>query len=338
MWIDIILLLIGLGLLVAGGSFVTDGSSSIARRLHMSGLMVGVTIVALGSAAPDLVVGVVSTLNGKSQLAMGDVVGANLFDFLLVVGVIALVRPIEVTRPTLIGDFPVAVLACWMLFFLADDILIDGASANVLNRGDGLVMLCGVGLFMAYAISASKCPADTMASTLQTGAAKCEGSACAASPRKEMAAWKGVALIVAGLGALVLGGQWVVDGASGIAKHFGMSEAMVGLTIVAIGSSLPDLATSLVAALKNQPGIALGNIIGGCIYNVLLVLGTCSVIKPIDGGDITQVDFITLVGAATLVWIFAATGKKGKHVIDRAEGAILVCGYIAYMAYLVLAK
>lgn len=322
------MLVIGLGLLVVGGNCVTDGSASVARRLKMSGLLVGLTIVALGSATPDLVVGIFSTVNGKSQFAVGDVVGSTIFDFLLVIGIMAIVKPINIASETFKGDLPIAVVACWALFFLADDRLIDHASANIIDRSDGLVFLTGLGLFTAYTI-------------LSTKSAKLSNTSVGSTPEpagKEMPVWRVVAYIAGGLAALVAGGQWFVDGASGIATKSGMSEALVGLTVVAIGGSLPDLATSLIATLKNQPGIALGNIIGGSIYNVLLVLGTCSLIDPLKCGTISQIDFLTMLFSAVIVWIFAYTGPNKTHVIGKGEGIVLVLCYIAYMTYVIMGK
>lgn len=334
MWKDIIVLVLGMGLLVLGGNWVTDGSASVARRLKMSGLLVGLTVVALGSATPDLVVGIFSTINDKSQFAVGDVVGSAIFDFLLVIGIIAIVKPIKIGVDTLRSQLPVAILACWILFFLADDTLIDQATANIIDRSDGLVFLTGLGLFVAYTIMSAKAVKTTAPGV--PGAPDPVTSAPA--PAKEMPVWKAVACIIGGLGALVLGGQWFVDGASGIATRSGMSEALVGLTVVAIGGSLPDLATSLIAAIKNQPGIALGNIIGGTIYNVLLVLGTCAVISPLRCGTISQIDFLSMLGAAVLALIFAATGPRKIHVVSRGEGIILVVCYVAYMTYIILNK
>lgn len=328
MWLDIITLIGGLALLVLGGNLVTDGSASIARRLHMPGFLVGITVVALGSATPDLVVGVVSTIHNKTELAIGDAVGATIFDLLLVVGVIALIKPIKANRATLTIDFPMAMFATLILFFLADDRLIDGATSDLLLRSDGLVMLAVLGMFMAYTVMASRMPATSMPDRVQQ-------HSDAGAVAKEMNAWLAVAFIVGGLVALVAGGQWFVDGASDIAKRAGMSEALVGLTVVAIGSSLPDLATSAIAAVKNQPGIALGNIIGGSIFNILLVLGASSLIRPLQGSTISQVDFLVLVGSAALVWLFAATGKQGS-ALGRVKGAVLVLCYLAYMAYLIV--
>lgn len=316
---------------------MTDGGASVARRLKMSGLLVGLTIVALGSATPDLVVGIISTVNHRSQFAVGDVVGSAIFDFLLVVGVMAIYHPIKISTDTFRGDFPIAILSCWVLFFLADDILVDGASFNSIDRSDGLVFLTLLGLFVSYTImNASK--TQVQAPVAAPPAPDPHSKAKAAAPAKEMPLWQSIVYIVGGLAALVAGGQWFVDGASGIATRSGMSEALVGLTVVAIGGSLPDLATSLIAAIKNQPGIALGNIIGGTIYNVLLVLGTCSLISPLKCGSISQTDFLTMLAAATMVWIFAATGPRKTHVVSRAEGIVLVVCYIAYTVYLILTK
>ena len=319
MWLSIAYLLAGLALLVVGGNWVTDGGAAIARRLHMSEMLVGLTIVAFGSATPDLVVGVISTLGGHSQLAIGDVLGANIFDFLLVIGILAVMRPLQPSALTLRRDLPVAALVALILFVLSDDRLIDAMPANMLDRSDGLVMIILLGVYLFYTVLGAR--SEQPQPDSQTVVMR----------------WCLAALaLVAGLTALVAGGRLFVDGASAIALHFGWSEGLVGLTVVAIGGSLPDLATSVIAAAKNRPGIALGNIIGGGIMNVLLVLGVSASIAPLGTGTINLVDFLTFVGSAFLVWGFAALNRR--HTIGRAAGVLLIALYIGYIAYLVLCK
>lgn len=324
---DIILLLIGLALIVAGGNYVTEGSVTVARRLKVSGLVIGLTVVAFGSSLPDLVVCLTSTIRHKSELALGDVVGADIFDLLLAVGITALVRPIPIDKGTLRVDLPLVVFSAFVLFFCADDLLIDG-TPNIITRSDSLIMLLCFGIFMVYTFVSSKQPdlAPQQASS---------GTATAQTPlpgKKQL--WLAAFYIVGGLAALIFGGQWIVDGASGIAVKAGMSEAMVGLTIVAIGSSVPDIATSVIAALKNQPGIALGNIVGACIFDILFALGVCGLISPLEAQNITYVDFATLTCASLLVWFFAIRGLPRS--INRWEGAVLTLLYCGYMTYLVL--
>lgn len=320
MLLNALYLVAGLALLVLGGNWVTDGGAAIARRLRMSEMLVGLTIIAFGSATPDLVVGVISTLGGHSQLAVGDVLGANIFDFLLVIGILAVMRPLQPSAMTLRRDLPVAALVALVLFVMSDDGLIDGMPSNALDRSDGLVMLILLAVYLVYTV---------------LGARTAQQSTPTSSAR-EMAWWLAALALCGGIGVLVLGGSLFVDGASAIALHLGWSEGLVGLTVVAIGGSLPDLATSVIAAAKGRPGIALGNIIGGGIFNVLLVLGVSATIAPLGTGTINLVDFLTFVGSAALVWGLAAFGRR--HTIGRAGGVLLIALYVAYTAYLTLCK
>lgn len=327
---DIIFLVLGLALIVVGGNAVTDGAVTVARKFNVSNLVIGLTVVAFGSSAPDLVVCLTSTLEGKSQMALGDVIGANTFDILLCVGVVALVRPISLTTDMVNKDLPMLVLSALVIFFCGDDILFDGARADIISRTDGLMMLGFFAIFMAYTLQNAK-----TARLARMVAGKPQASQTPVAPAVSAPQmWKAAAYIVAGLAALIVGGNWIVDGASGIALKAGLSESLVGLTIVAIGSSLPDMATSIAAAVKNHPGIAIGNIVGASIFNIFFILGFCSTLKPLNSGNITLVDFSTLAGGAIVLWLFGCVIGRGK--ISRIEGAVLALGYAAYMTYLVL--
>ena len=327
---DIIFLILGIILIIAGGNYLTDGATAIARHFNVSNLVIGLTVVAFGSSTPDFVVCLTSTLSGKSQLALGDVVGANIFDILLVVGVVALINPIHISKDMLWKDLPLLALASMSLFFCGDDLLFDG-TADYISRTDGLMLLAFFVIFMAYTFEMAKEPQPLVPADA-TG--KTTGGAQRADNKPKMNMWLAALCIAGGLAALIVGGNWIVDGASGIALKAGLSEGLVGLTIVAIGSSVPDLATSVIAAVKKQPGIALGNVVGACIFNVFFILGFCATIKPLDTGTITVVDFSTLVGGSLLLWLFGQI--IGKRVIKRGEGIILTLCYIGYMAYLVI--
>lgn len=319
---DILLLLIGLAMILLGGNYVTNGAVTVARRMKISGLMVGLTIVAFGSSTPDLVVCLFSTISDKSQLALGDVVGAGIFDLLLAVGVTALISPIAISATNRTGNLPLLLLATMVLFFVADDRLIDGGLSDIVTRSDGLVMLCLFAIFITYTVRSSK--AASPASAVVTQPLPSKGQM-----------WIAAGEIVGGLAALFFGGRWIVDGASGIALKAGLSEGLVGLTIVAVGSSLPDLATSGMAALKRQTGIAVGNLIGATIFNIFFALGVCAVVRPLDSANITFIDYGTLVASALAITLIAAFYKR--HVINRLAGGLLVAGYIAYIVYTVLA-
>ncbi len=321
---DIIFLVLGIALLIGGGNYLTDGATAVARRFHVSGLMIGLTVVAFGSSMPDLVVCLMATVSGKTPMALGDIVGANIFDILLVFGIVALIKPLKATPTMLRTGLPMLFLSGLILFILGDDKLIDNGTADIINRSDGLVMIAFMVLFMVMSIRGQKGIAP------ETDA---ENDRPADSPAPAMKQWLAWICIVGGLGALVIGGNWVVDGASGLARKFGMSESLVGLTVVAIGSSLPDLAASVIAAVKGQPGLAVGNIVGACVLNVFTILGICATIRPLQTSTITWIDFTTLAAGAGLVWIFSRTGRR----LSRWEGVTLVALYCGYMTYLVLA-
>ncbi len=323
---DIIFFLLGLVLIIAGGNYLTDGASAIARRFNISELVIGVTIVAFGSSTPDLVVCLTSTLAGHSQLALGDVVGANIFDLLLVTGIVALIHPIAISTQSKQVNLPMLALSSLALFFCADDILFDNMTANRVDRTDGLLLLTFFIIFMVQTLRMGRNQQPT------TPPPSAHTPDKQAATHKKM--WLAAVMVAGGLAALIIGGNWIVDGASGIARHMGLPEGLIGLTIVGIGSSVPDLATSVIAACKKEPGIALGNIVGSCIINVFLIIGLCSTVKPLDAGTISSLDFGTLAIGGILVWIFGETG--GKHGINRIEGAILTACYVAYAVKLVM--
>lgn len=327
---DIIFLILGIILIIAGGNYLTDGAVAVARYFKVSGLIIGLTVVAFGSSTPDFVVCLTSTFSGKSQLALGDIVGANIFDILFVVGIVALINPIEISKDMLWKDLPMLALASLALFFCGDDKLFDN-TADFISRTDGLMLIAFFIIFMAYTFEMAKEPQPLVP---ENAAGNASAGKNDAGEKPGMKMWLAVVCILGGLGALIVGGNWIVDGASGIALKAGLSEGLVGLTIVAIGSSVPDLATSVVAAVKKQPGIALGNVVGACIFNVFFILGLCATISPLDTGTISVVDFSTLVGGSLLLWLFGQI--IGKRVITRGEGLVLALCYVGYMTYLVV--
>lgn len=321
---DILIFLAGLALIIAGGNYFTDGAAALARRLSVSELVIGLTIVALGSSAPDFVVCLTSTISGNTQIALGDVVGSNIFDILFAVGFVALIRPISVSRGMMKVDVPMLALSSLCLFFCGDDILFDGASADVIDRTDGLMFLCFFVLFTYFTFNAARNPCD-------------DAPDAADHPdptdSRKRPLWFALTCIAGGLAALIFGGNMIVSGASSLATRTGLSQSVIGLTIVAFGNAAPDLATSLIAALKNKPGIALGNVIGACVFNTYFILGVCATMRPLESGTITVVDFSVLAAASLLLWLFCRI--IGTRIITRAEGAVLAAGYLGYMTYLV---
>lgn len=325
MFHDILFLCIGITLVLAGANYLTEGATAIAKKFHMSELVIGMTVVAFGSSTPDLVVSLTSTLQDKGAMAVGNIVGANIFDILLVVGICALIKPVVIGRSTLQKEFPMVILSSIVVGLMACDVLIDRLPMNLIDRSDGLILLCFLAIYcyVTYKISTSDNTDSETAGNNDVSA-------------KPVRTWIAIVMICCSLGALVIGGNWFVSSASGIAEKAGMSQSLVALTIVAIGSSLPDLTTSVVAAIKGHSGIAIGNIVGSCILNVFFIIGLCSTIKPLELGTINAIDFGVLAVGSLLIWIFGWVW--GKRTINRTEGAILFLGYFGYILYLILSS
>ena len=315
--IDTLVLVGGLLLILWGANALTDGAASVAKRFHISNLVIGLTIVAFGTSAPEFVISFLSAMSGSAELSIGNVMGSNIFNCLMIVGVTAIVAPIPVGKGTLAKEIPLCVLSSIVLFLCANDILLDGGAANVISRCDGLMLLCFFAIFLGYTFAIAK-----------KGAGEEEGEI------KSFPVWKSVLFILLGLGALIGGGQLFVNGASGIARSLGVSESIIGLTLVAGGTSLPELATSVSAALKKNPGIAIGNVIGSSLFNAFAVLGASATISDLPLGGITNFDFVTLIVASVLLWI--AGFFMGKRIITRPEGIFLVACYVAYTTYLIM--
>lgn len=315
--LDTIFLIGGLVLILLGANGLTDGAAAVAKRFNISDLVIGLTIVAFGTSAPELVISIMAALGGSADMAIGNVMGSNAFNVLMIIGVTAMVLPIKVGEGILSKEIPLVILASFVLAVCANDILLDGGSSNVISRIDGLVLLGFFLIFMRYTFAIAR-----------NGGDEAEGEKI-----KEMPIWKSALFILGGLAGLVYGGQLFVDGASGIASSLGVSESIIGLTIVAGGTSLPELATSVTAALKKNSGIAIGNVIGSNLFNVFFVLGCSATISPLPMGGINNVDMAVLIGSAILFWLVGWFFKK--RTITRVEGALLVICYVAYTAYLI---
>ncbi len=326
MIISLLSLLGGLVMILAGANYLTDGASDLARRMGVSDLVVGLTVVAFGTSAPELAISILSAIEGSSGLAVGNVVGSNLFNTLVIVGVTAIATPIVVRRSILNNDIPMVVLASVVLLIMGNGVLLDGAKDAVIGRVDGLILLCLFMVFMRYTF--------TQAKAVPEPAAKADPAAVNVSENaKSLRLWQSLVYVAGGLAALVFGGDFFVDGASDIARRMGVSDAVIGLTIVAAGTSLPELAASLAAAMKGRTDMALGNVIGSNIFNIFLVLGCAATITPLPLGGIGNFDLLSLTGSALLFWFFGSF--FGKRTINRAEGAVLVACYVAYTGWLV---
>lgn len=320
MIIDIILLIVGLVLILGGANYLTDGAAAVARRFGMSDLMVGLTIVAFGTSAPELTISMMSAIDGNTGIAIGNVVGSNIFNTLIIIGAVAVARPIKITGGIMSNEIPLVVLSAAALLAMGSSKWLDGTTP-VISRVDGILLLLFFAIFMRYVFSQSK---QKMPETFENSNE---------TKPLQTALWKSVIFIIGGLAALIYGGDLFVDKASAIASSLGVSDAIIGLTIVAMGTSLPELATSLTAAIKGNSGIAIGNVIGSNIFNIFLVLGCSATIRPLPFGAISEIDLLVLFASCVLFWIFG--WFFGNRTINRAEGGLLVAGYIAYMIYLV---
>lgn len=316
---DIIWLLLGLGLILLGANALTDGASAMACRWGVSDLVVGLTVVAFGTSAPELSISLISALKGSAGLAVGNVVGSNIFNVLVIIGIVALCRPVKVERSIMSNEIPLMLVASLALLALGAGPWLGVPGERTLWRPDGILLLLFFAIFMRYTFVQAHNAAATADPAAEKGAQK-----------PPMALWKACVWVAGGLAALVYGGDRFVAGASGLARALGMSEAVIGLTIVAAGTSLPELATSVAAALKGKTGIAVGNVIGSNIFNIFLVLGATATICPVPFGGIGPMDLIVMTAAALLFWFFG--WKIGRRTITRGEGVVLVMGYVAYVA------
>ena len=320
MLINIFWLVIGLILILAGANALTDGASSIARRMGISDLVVGLTVVAFGTSAPELAISMISASAGNPQLAIGNVVGSNIFNILIIIGITSMIRPIVIQRSVMTLEMPMMILSSIVLLVMGNSMWLNGGGTNEVSRVSGIFLLIFFLLFMRYTFASAKNPEIAASSESET------------KPVKELPVWRAILYVIGGLVALVWGGDKFVDGASGIASSLGVSDAVIGLTIVAAGTSLPELATSIVAAMKGKSDMAIGNVIGSNIFNVLMVLGASAVISPLPFGSIGNLDLFTLLGASVLFYLFGWFFKE--RTITRIEGGILTAGYIAYVIVL----
>ena len=323
---NILLLIGGLILILLGANGLTNGAASVAKRFHIPPIVIGLTIVAFGTSAPELTVSVSSALKGSADIAIGNVVGSNIFNTLMIVGCTALFAPIVITRNTLRKEIPLCILSSIVLLICANDVFLDKAPENILNRVDGLLLLCFFVIFMGYTFAIASKPA-TIEQQAEHPVIEEE------TEIKSLPWWQSILYIIGGLAALIYGGQLFVDGATGIARNLGVSESIIGLTLVAGGTSLPELATSIVAALKKNPEIAIGNVIGSNLFNIFFVLGCSASITPLHLSGITNFDLFTLVGSGILLWLFGLF--FAKRTITRIEGGVMILCYVAYTVVLI---
>ena len=324
--LNIGLIIIGVVLVIWGADRLSEGASSLARGMRVPEIVIGLTIVAAGTSAPELFVSLVSALKGTSDLAVGNVIGSNVFNTLLIVGCSAAVAPIAVAPNTVKKDIPFAIVASLLFFILCfDDMSSPHLWGNEISRQDGLILLVGFLAFMFY----------TFRMAINSGELKLREEELGVEPVKEPRdyshLWQNLAWIVIGLACLIGGSNLFVDAATYVAHRFGIRQSIVGLTIVAGGTSLPELATSVVAAYKGRSAIAIGNVIGSNVFNILLIIGVTAVIHPMRIMGITIVDLMTMLISIGLMWLFAIT----KYYVSRREGWLLILAFVAYMGWLV---
>lgn len=319
MILDYILFFVGFFLLVYGAKWLVDGSSSLAKGLKIPTLIIGLTIVAFGTSAPEFLVNIIAAIKGTGGIAFGNIIGSNITNILLVLGVIAIIVPITVDNSTIRKEIPFSLLAILALFFVINDVFIDNLSQNLLTRADGFILLCFFGVFMYYIYEITRKNNSALITT--------------AWKIKKRKWFLELGMIFGGMLLLFLGGKWVVDGGIFIASQLGLSDYVIGASLVALGTSLPELVTSIVAIIKKEHSLAVGNIVGSNIFNIFWVLGMTSVISPVVIPKLINIDLIALF-IITILLIFFIMFLGRKYTLERKEGIILVALYLLYLAFL----
>ena len=308
---------IGIIALIKGADWLVSGGASVAKRFGIPNIVIGLTIVAFGTSAPELVVNLLAAFSGQTDIAVANVIGSNIANILLILGVSSLIFPLTVKNNTVWKEIPLALLAVAAVWVMGNDALIDGMNFNMLTRTDGLMLFSLFIVFLYYTYSISKTDAKGESDEI-------EGFTVS----------KSLILIGAGLLGLFVGGKWVVDGAVSLALQLGMSQGLVGLTVVAIGTSLPELVTSITAALKKQSDIAIGNVVGSNIFNVFWILGLSSTLNPLPVSAAANQDILVALVASILLFVFCFIGKR--HVLERWQGGLFIVLYVLYMGAIVI--
>ena len=315
LFLQVILLIFGFIILIKGADLLVKGASSIAKKFGISNIVIGLTIVAFGTSAPELLVNLIASFRGNSEIVIGNVLGSTIANILLILGISAIVFPLAIKKGTILIQLPLSLLSILVLGLVANDVFIDGGVSNFITRIDGIIMLLFFLIFIYYTFSISKVKGDS-------------------EKIEKYSKWRSIIYIIIGIIGLALGGEFVVRSATKIATFFGVSESLIALTIISIGTSLPELATSVVAALKKNSDIAVGNVIGSNIFNLFWVLGLSAVIRPVHFMPFLNVDIIFGIFITILLFIYMFIGKR--DVIQKWQGASLTSLYIAYIVYLVM--
>ncbi len=315
MW-TYLLFAFGFVLLIKGADWLIEGAVSIAQRLKVPDLVVGLTVVAFGTSAPEMSVNIIASVNGNNGLAIGNIVGSNIANVLLILGVCAAITKLTVQRSTVVAEIPFALLAALILGYMVNDSMTDANAIDQISRADGLVLIAMFFVFIYYTLRLSK--ADVSDEVPQV---------------PKMSVGAAIGLFVVGLTGLVVGGQWIVDGAVQIATQLGYSETFIGLTVVSVGTSLPELATSVAAVRKGNTDLAIGNVIGSNIFNIFWVLGLSAVISPITFNVADNINIYVVIGTHLL--LFGALFVGSRHQVNRWQGGVFLLCYAAYLAVLV---
>jgi len=319
-----VLFVAGFVLLIKGADALVDGASSIAKRSNISPVVIGLTIVAFGTSAPEFIVNLIASAQGNTDIAIGNILGSNIANILLVLGITAMVYPVAAKNNTVLKEIPFSLLAALVVGVAANDALFDGSAESVLTRSDGLIFLAFFIIFLYYTF-------DLAMAHRKSGGQK-DGIQTYKTSRS-------VIYMILGLIGLTFGGKWIVDGAVAIAGAFNLSQTFIAVSVIAIGTSLPELATSVVAALKKQTDIAIGNVVGSNIFNLFWVLGFSAIVRPLPFNPETNINVIATVVASSILFIVMFTGRMGKDkqfVIDKKEGAIMLILYVAYIVFLLV--
>lgn len=314
MIIQILLVIVGFTCLIFGANWLVDGASALAKKYKVSDLAIGLTIVAFGTSAPELVVNIIGSLNGYSDIVLGNIIGSNNFNLYFILGISGLILPITVQSSTAWREIPISLFVAVLMLFLINDFTFT--EPGVLSRLDGLIMLLLFLLFLYYVFNQMKNDPNVQTDNAQKSTLKIWG------------------LILIGLSGLIVGGQFVVSNSVNVANSLGISEKIIGLTIVAAGTSLPELVTSIVAAVKKNSDIAIGNVIGSNIFNILLILSISSFINPIEYNPKFNFDIYILIGGTVFLLVSMIAGQRKR--LDRWEAAILLGFYLFYTIYLVI--
>ena len=313
-----VLFAVGFLLLIKGADWLIEGAADIARKFRIPEIVIGLTVVAFGTSAPELAVNIIASVGGNNGLAIGNIVGSNIANVLLILGVAGSMTNLTVQKNTVWREIPFSLFAALILGYIVNDSLSGNSSVDMISRADGIVLVSLFVLFLFYTFNLGK---NNLTEELPE-----------ADDARPM--WKSIGMLVAGLAGLVIGGQWIVDGAVSLARLFGYSESFVGFTIVAIGTSLPELATAVVAVRKGNTDLAIGNVIGSNIFNIFWVLGLSATISPMDFNSEDNFSILLNIGCSAILFALLFVGKR--HTLQKWQGTLLLFGYLAYIVFLTM--